>query len=152
MQVVDIENLSLSRWEQVEELESIARGERTRGREIVRVEDEDEGNEPRSQTQRPVVTEGVAGRNATHRLVVQDKLGKRMFAIEMERLEKIGVGKTLMGEKILLKKGLVVARGTLLLTGDKCVFLGGKVDAWQKSWTDGRLARLKEATGGDRPQ
>lgn len=152
VQVVDIENLSLSRWEQVEELESIERGERTRAREVVRVTDEDEGNEPRSQTQRPAEGNATAGRNATHRLVLQDKLGKRVFAIEMERLDRIGIGKTLMGEKILLKKGTVIARGSLLLTADKCMFLGGKVEAWQKAWTEGRLKRLKEAIGGDGQQ
>ena len=36
-QVLGVENLSKSRWEQVEELEAIERGEQTRGREIIRL-------------------------------------------------------------------------------------------------------------------
>lgn len=66
-------------------------------------------------------------------------------------MERMGVGRTAMGEKILLKAGTVVARGTVLLTPDTCVLLGGRVEAWQKVWMDGRLSRLKEAVGGDRP-
>src|SRR6478735_3323042 len=41
VQVLDIENLTLSRWEQVEEMEAVARGETTRGREVIRVTAED---------------------------------------------------------------------------------------------------------------
>ncbi|EQB43851.1 RecQ mediated genome instability protein Rmi1 [Colletotrichum gloeosporioides Cg-14] len=36
-QVLDVENLALSRWEQVEELEAVARGEMTTGRRVVRL-------------------------------------------------------------------------------------------------------------------
>lgn len=152
VQVVDVENLCLSRWEQIDELESIERGERTRGREVIRVDDEDEGNEPRTQTQRPQGEGGTAGKNGTHRLVLQDRTGRQVFAVELERLHRVGIGKTLMGEKLLIKKGLVVARGSLLLTGDKVVFLGGKVEAWHKAWTEGRLTRLKESVANGEQQ
>lgn len=89
-------------------------------------------------------------RNATHRLVLQDFKGTKIYALELRRVDKIGIGSTTIGEKIVLKKGTVVARGTVLLEPDKCVMLGGKVDAWQKAWIEGRMARLKEAVEAER--
>jgi RecQ-mediated genome instability protein 1 len=76
--------------------------------------------------------------------VLQDCKGTKVFALELRRHDGIGVGKTQIGEKILLKAGTVVARGMILLEPDKCLLLGGKIEAWQKTWVDGRLARLKE--------
>lgn len=150
VQVLDIENLASSRWEQVEEMEAVARGETTRGREVVRVtaEDDDEDGID-GPTQRPPASRNTAGpkpagKNATHRLVLQDCKGTKLFALELRRFDSIGVGKTQVGEKILLRAGTVIARGMILLEPDKCVMLGGKIEAWQKTWVDGRLARLKE--------
>ncbi len=161
LQVVDIENLSLSRWEQSEELEVIERGERRRGREVIRVTAE-EGNgdftAPSQQGGRngssgaAATTTPAAGRNATHRLVLQDCKGRRVYAVELKRIDQIGVGKTSMGEKLLLKAGTAIARGTVLLTPDRCVMLGGRVDSWHDAWAKGRLERLKQSVGADRPQ
>jgi RecQ-mediated genome instability protein 1 len=154
VQVLDIENLALSRWEQVEEMEAVARGETTRGREVVRVTAEDDDDnvvegQTQTQTQRTVGARNTAGpkpagKNATHRLVLQDCKGTKLYALELRRFDGIGVGKTQIGEKMLLKAGTVIARGMVLLEPDKCVMLGGKIEAWQKTWLDGRLARLKE--------
>lgn len=152
VQVLDIENLALSRWEQVEEMEAVARGETTRGREVVRVTAEDDDDnvvEGQTQTQRTAGARNTAGpkpagKNATHRLVLQDCKGTKLYALELRRFDRIGVGKTQIGEKMLLKAGTVIARGMVLLEPDKCVVLGGKIEAWQKTWLDGRLARLKE--------
>ncbi|KAM0245465.1 hypothetical protein ACHAP5_005421 [Fusarium lateritium] len=154
VQVLDIENLALSRWEQVEEMEAVARGETTRGREVVRVmaEDDDDNvveGQTQTQTQRTAGARNTAGpkpagKNATHRLVLQDCKGTKLYALELRRFDGIGVGKTQMGEKMLLKAGTVIARGMILLEPDKCIMLGGKIEAWQKTWLDGRLARLKE--------
>ncbi|KAK7431521.1 hypothetical protein QQZ08_002012 [Neonectria magnoliae] len=152
VQVLDVENLALSRWEQVEELEAVERGETTRGREVVRVTAEDDENNEGENIQRTTTTTATtsagvrpAGKNATHRLVLQDAKGAKLYGLELRRIDGIGVGKTQVGEKMLLKAGTVIARGTLLLEPDKCVLLGGKVEAWQKVWLDGRLARLREA-------
>ncbi|KAF4977362.1 hypothetical protein FZEAL_6101 [Fusarium zealandicum] len=150
VQVLDVENLSLSRWEQVEEMEAVARGETTRGREVVRVSAEDDDNrETQSATQTQTQRQGgpgtrSAGKNATHRLVLQDCRGTKVYALELRRMDAIGVGKTQIGEKILLKSGTVIARGMVLLEPDKCELLGGKIETWQKTWVDGRLTRLKE--------
>ncbi|KAJ0322235.1 hypothetical protein COL5a_008844 [Colletotrichum fioriniae] len=162
-QVLDVENLSLSRWEQVEELEAVARGEQTTGRRVVRLAaaaDEPEydnidegsggGGGVGSRVTQPQQQQQQQRRNATHRLVLQDFKGTKIYALELRRVDKIGIGSTTIGEKIVLKKGTVVARGTVLLEPDKCVMLGGKVDAWQKAWIEGRMARLKEAVEAER--
>ncbi|KAL7951278.1 hypothetical protein V8C42DRAFT_303609 [Trichoderma barbatum] len=163
VQVLDIENLSSSRWEQVEELEAIERGERTRGRQVIRVTDEENNEADTSSSSAGQIQASRAGTaatttpsswgaNAVHRLVLQDGRGKRVFAVELRRISGIGIGKTHIGEKILLKAGAVVARGTVLLTPETCTLLGGKIDAWHEAWIEGRLARLKESVGADRPQ
>ncbi|GKT55800.1 recQ mediated genome instability protein Rmi1 [Colletotrichum tofieldiae] len=162
-QVLDVENLSLSRWEQVEELEAVARGEQTTGRRVVRLVS---AEEPEYDNLDEGSGAGAAGgggratqqmqqqqqqrRNATHRLVLQDFKGQKVYAMELRRIERIGIGSTNVGEKIMLKKGTVIARGTVLLEPDKCVLLGGKIDTWQRAWLEGRMARLKEAVEGDR--
>lgn len=177
VQVLDIENLSRSRWDQVEELEAIDRGEETRGREVVRIRDvEDEAAEEQdgeaaagagaTQAQGDTPGDGDAGarstrqrqrererelasKKATHKLVLQDVKGQKVSAIELRRVERIGVGQTNIGEKLLLKSASVFARGILLLDPDRIAVLGGRVESWHKAWTEGRLARLRAATGVD---
>ncbi|KAK3942003.1 putative mediated genome instability protein rmi1 protein [Diplogelasinospora grovesii] len=161
VQVLDIENLSRSRWEQVEELEAIERGEQTRGREVIRLPTSSTSDEtglptpPNSTaaTQAPNTTTNTTqpsdpavatGRNATHKLILQDSKGTKLYAIELKRVERIAIGKVHIGEKILLKSGTTVARGVVLLEPEKTVVLGGKVDVWHRTWVEGRLARLKE--------
>ena len=164
VQVLDVENLSRSRWEQVEDLEAVERGEQRAGRRIVRLptaaeEDEDEGGGS-SVSSAPAAQQGSAAGaqakpagNATHRLVLQDCKGTRLYALELKRVARIGVGTTMIGEKILLSAGAVVARGTLLLEPTNCAVLGGKVEAWHAAWVTGRLKRLREAVGAeDRPK
>lgn len=170
LQVLDIESLSTSRWSQVEELEALARGEGTKGREIVRlpVGGEDEEGErgvtqaTQGQTQTQTQTQGrPAGRGAgaaatpavstgTHKLVLQDCKGLKVSGLELRKVEKIAIGKLNIGEKILIKKGASVYRGVIMLEPATCIVLGGKVDAWHKAWVDGRLARLKEAANASR--
>lgn len=158
VQVVDVENLSKSRWEQVEELEAVERGELTRGREVVRLpvastNSNDDGDEQQQQQSTAIQGVGAAGssssssnaKNATHRLVVQDCKGQKVYALELTRIPKIGIGTLNIGEKILLKKGTIIARGMILLEPATCQILGGKVEAWHKAWVEGRLARLKES-------
>lgn len=154
VQVVDVENLSLSRWEQAEELEAVERGERTQGRQVIRIDDSagaDEGSETQTQQgggARPSAAQAAGsapGKNTTHRLTLQDRSGTRIFALELRRMPNVGVNTTSIGEKILLKAGTVVARGTVMLTPETCLFLGGKIDAWNRSWAAGRLARLKDS-------
>ncbi|KAK4463270.1 hypothetical protein QBC42DRAFT_223056 [Cladorrhinum samala] len=191
IQVLDVENLSKSRWEQVEELESMARGETKRGREIIRIQDQDaegedggvdqvdrgqatqssaqftsqasssgaaatqqrqvQGRQQHQQQQQQQAHE--SNKNATHKLLMQDCKGQKVYGIELKRVERIGVGpsSTLIGQKILLKRGAEVSRGVVMLEPSKTVVLGGKVEVWNKAWNEGRLERLKGAAerGGE---
>ncbi|KAI1385554.1 uncharacterized protein F4822DRAFT_413424 [Hypoxylon trugodes] len=165
VQILDIENLSKSKWEQVEEIEAIARGEQTRGREVIRLpttnEDDENANGVASEGAPPPATArtaainanianaAAAARNATHRLVLQDCRGQKVHGLELRRVDRLGVGIACIGEKIVLKRGATVARGVVLLEPTMCAVLGGKVDAWHRAWVDGRLERLKEAVGAD---
>lgn len=150
VQVVDIEDLSKSRWEQVEELEAVERGEQTRGREFIRlpVTDGFPGGDAEEPAATATVSDVVAGlnavRNGTHRVVLQDCKGQKVYGLELVRMPEISIGTLNIGGKILLKKGAVVARGMVLLEPTSCQFLGGRVEVWQKEWLDGRLARLRE--------
>ena len=174
VQVLDIEDISRSRWEQVEELEAIERGEQTRGREIVRLptggEDEERGDEAATQALGPTQTQALGGgaagsaaaptgqrdardsgrKNAMHKLVLQDCKGQKIYAIELRRVDGIAIGKTNIGEKLLLRTWSNISRGILLLEPAACVVLGGKVDAWHKAWIEGRLGALRAAVGADR--
>lgn len=173
VQILDIENLNRSRWDQVEELEAIERGEQTRGRQVIRIptsndesQQEDLGDASDTQqinTQRTTAqTAGDAAaqaaarekekqaKNATHKLVVQDAKGQKMFALELKRIDRIAVGTTYIGEKMLLRSGMVVARGVLLIEPSNCQILGGKVEAWHRAWSEGRLTTLRAAVGADR--
>lgn len=149
-QVLDVEDLARSRWDQVEALEAVARGEFTRGREVIRLggggeNGAEEQQTQQQQTQQQGLNSVNSGKNATHRLILQDCRGNKVYALELVRVPKIGIGSTQIGEKILLKKGAVVARGAVMLEPATCEILGGKVEAWQKAWSEGRLARLKGA-------
>ncbi|KAI0506356.1 RecQ mediated genome instability protein Rmi1 [Xylaria bambusicola] len=168
VQVLDIENLSKSKWEQVEELEAIARGEQTRGREIIRLptgNEEDEFSLDGQATQTTnngversglrgasaasVNTANAATKSSTHRLILQDCKGQKLYGLELKRIDKIGIGSLNIGEKIMLRRGAILARGTVLFDTTTCTILGGKVEAWQKDWIEGRLTRLREAVGAD---
>jgi RecQ-mediated genome instability protein 1 len=47
-----------------------------------------------------------------------------------------------IGCKLLLRPGTVIRRGMVMLTPDKCVVMGGKVEAWDRKWKEGRKGRL----------
>lgn len=146
-QVLDVEDLSRSRWDQAEALEAVERGEFTRGREIIRLtsaEDGDEAEQTQQTTTAPQQQQN-SNKNITHRLTLQDCKGTRIYALELARILKIGTGSTNIGEKIWLKQGTVIARGVVMLDPNMCEMLGGKVEAWHKAWTEGRLVRLREA-------
>ena len=148
VQVADIEDLSKSRWEQVEELEAIERGEQTRGREVIRLPtngaDAEEAQDGIADGPGPRATgpggglggpaqpgsAQAASNKATHRLVLQDCKVQTVYGLELTRMPRIAIGTLNIGEKILLRKGTLVARGVVLLEPATCHILGGKVDAW----------------------
>lgn len=151
-------------------MERVERGEEVRGREIIRTVDVDEAagqgaGGPGGATQPPAGrgagrggrgggTAGSGGGNAArdattdptagtlHRLILQDAAGTKAVAIELIKVDGIGVEKMSIGAKMVLKKGATVARGMVLMEPETTTILGGKIEAMHREWKEGRKARL----------
>ncbi len=132
MQVLSVEDMSKSRWEQIEAIEALERGEGTKGREIIRVAATEEGED-----------ENVARDGGPHKLALQDAKGTRIYGIELKGVEGVGLGMS-MGCKMVLRN-VVVARGVVLLEPGTTTVLGGKIEGLHKAWKEGRKAELKAA-------
>lgn len=112
----------------------------TKGREIIRVIPELDADPSSAATQ--VLGAGVGGKRGPFKVWVQDCMGTVVEAFEWKAVEKIaGVS---IGAKMVLKKGCRVAHGIVLLEPERCVVLGGKVEAWDKVWREGREERLRK--------
>ncbi|RFU27911.1 hypothetical protein B7463_g8456, partial [Scytalidium lignicola] len=152
VQVLDIEDLSQSKWSQIEAIESERNGETTRGREIIRIAPlgtENEGvgtqNAPGTNSQ---TTASATRSGGTFKLLLQDRLGQKVFGFELFQVEKIGYPPMMsIGCKLMLKKGCRVSRGMVLLEPSTTIVLGGKIEALDKSWKEGREGRLRAALG-----
>jgi RecQ-mediated genome instability protein 1 len=139
VQVLDIEDLSKSRWEQIEAIEALERGEGTKGREIIRVnaaEVEEQESARRTKSEGP------------HKLLLQDAAGMKVYGLEVKDVDGLGV-KMPMGSKLVLKNA-EVARGMILLEGETCKFLGGQIQAVDRAWKEGRKKALKGAIERER--
>ncbi|MCJ1270084.1 hypothetical protein MMC22_009978 [Lobaria immixta] len=134
-QVLAVEDMSKSRWEQIEAIEALERGEGTRGREIVRVTAAEENEDDNSR----VVNKG----GGPHKLLLQDVRGVRVYGIELKGIEGVGVGMNI-GSKMILRN-VTVARGVVLLEPGTTTMLGGKIEVLHKSWRENRKAALKAA-------
>ena len=135
VQVLAVEDLGKSRWEQVEAIEALERGEGTKGREIIRVAAPEENNDSGG----GVVQPG----SGPHKLLLQDAKGTRIYGIELKLLDGIGLGMGI-GCKLILKQ-ITVARGVVLLEPATTTVLGGKIDVLHKAWKEGRKAELRRA-------
>lgn len=132
VQVMGVEDISKSRWEQIEALEAIERGEGTRGREIIRVAATDDNNES---TAAPVLKGGA------HKLLLQDVAGNRAYGLELKPVEGVGLGMSI-GCKLILSEA-VVARGVVMLAPMTVIVVGGKVEGLHKAWKQSRKADLR---------
>ena len=134
LQLLSIEDMSKSRWEQVEAIEALERGEGTKGREIIRVtntqEDDDSGA-------------NVSKSGGPHKLSLQDARGTKVYGIEMKEIRGVGLGMSI--GCMLVLRNAVVARGVILMEPADTTILGGKVEAWHKSWKENRKQELKDA-------
>ncbi|KAH6677183.1 hypothetical protein B0J14DRAFT_506542 [Halenospora varia] len=154
VQVLEVEDMGRSKWEQIEALESERKGETTRGRQVIRVEPTpSDGADPSSaQTQ---IQQSTAARNqgrsqtpgkfpGPFKLLLQDFKGQKVYAFELKKLEKIGYPPYMhIGCKMMLKKGAKVARGIVMLEPSCVVILGGKIESFDKAWKEGREAKLR---------
>lgn len=138
VQVLDVEDVSRSRWSAVEALEAAERGETTKGREVIRVVPGEEGTNDGDGDASGAVR-GMC------KMLLQDARGTRVYGFELSPVEGVSVGMGI-GAKVMLR-GVVVARGVLLLEGGSATVLGGKIDGLHAQWKQQRKDRLKEALG-----
>lgn len=134
-------------------MEALERGEGTKGREIIRVTTATAtaggggGDElMEEETVAAVgggtgVQRGVGGAGGPHKLLLQDASGRKVWAMELRRVDGVGVGMCI-GCKILLK-GTRIARGWILLEPETASVVGGKIEDLQRKWREGRKAELK---------
>ncbi|KAH7369704.1 hypothetical protein BKA65DRAFT_486831 [Rhexocercosporidium sp. MPI-PUGE-AT-0058] len=152
VQVVDIEDLGRSKWEQIEGLEAERKGETTKGREVIRVvpveeEPSSAGTQFPTQGQANNQSQGQTGDKASKgpfKLLMQDWKGVMVWGFEVRKVEKVGLPPVMgIGCKMLLRRGTKVARGMVLLEPGGVVVFGGKIDSEDKAWRAGREERLR---------
>ncbi|OJD35994.1 rmi1 protein [Diplodia corticola] len=141
LQVLDVEDVGRSRWGQAEALEARARGEGMKGRQVVRLAD---GEGDGDGEERNGGGAGGGARTGPHKLLLVDAAGTRVYGFELVPVPGVDVERMGIGAKLVLRNA-VVARGVVLLEPRTTTCLGGKVEALDKPWREGRLARLKEA-------
>ncbi|KAF2025551.1 hypothetical protein EK21DRAFT_76121 [Setomelanomma holmii] len=134
-QVLDIEDIGNSRWSQVEAIEARERGEMTKGREVVRVIEQE--NDDPSAAVAPTHSSGP------FKLLLQDAKGSKVYAIDLRGIDGLNTSMA-MGTKLLLKN-VDVQRGAIMLEPSNIQVLGGKLEALDKAWKDGRKERLMSA-------
>lgn len=131
-QVLDIEDIGHSRWSQVESIEAKERGELTKGREIVRVVEQE--NEGTADATTPIQSKGP------FKLLLQDAKGLKIYAVDLRGTEGINTNMTL-GVKLILRN-VDVRRAVVMLEPSNVQVVGGKLEALNKAWKDGRKSRL----------
>ena len=132
VQVLGVEDISKSRWEQIEAIEAIERGEGTKGREIIRVTATDDGDG----------SEGSPGqKGGVHKLHLQDATGNQVYGLELNSIKGVNLGMSI-GCKIMLKDA-TVARGIVMMEPRNTTIMGGKIEQMHKAWKESRKAELR---------
>ncbi|KAJ4363761.1 hypothetical protein N0V95_000955 [Ascochyta clinopodiicola] len=140
-QVLDIEDIGQSRWSQVEAIEARERGETTKGREIIRVIEPE--NDDSGQAAAPAQSKGP------FKLLLQDAKGTQIYALDLRGIDGLNTNMN-MGVKLVLRN-VDVRRAVVMLEPSNVQILGGKLEALDKAWKEGRKDRLIKAAnaGGD---
>ncbi|CAI6339056.1 unnamed protein product [Periconia digitata] len=133
-QVLHLEDIGLSRWAQVEAIEAQERGEATRGREVIRVIE----NETDGSTITPVLQS-----KGPFKLLLQDAKGAQVYALELNGIHGISSNMS-MGAKLLLRN-VQVRRAVVMLEAPHVQSLGGKLDSLDNAWKQARKNRLTNA-------
>ena len=155
VQVLDVIDVGVSKWNQFEAIERVERGEEVRGREVIRTvrgatdEDDDEagtGNATGNATVDGLGAASTKRSQGPHKLVLQDADKTVVTAFELGDIPKVFIGDDGMciGCKLILKAGTLVRRGMVMLTPETIIVLGGKIDSWDKKWREDRKKRLIE--------
>ena len=134
VQVLGVEDLSKSRWEQIEAIEALERGEGTKGREIIRVTETAEDDRTGETTSKS---------GGPHKILLQDVRGTKVYGMELRQVDGIGLDMAI-GSKISLEN-VTVARGMLLLDSKSTTHLGGRIGTLNEAWKKGRKEELKAA-------
>lgn len=134
-QLLDVEDIGNSRWSQVEAIESKERGETTKGREVVRVVEQE--NDDPSAAVAPIYSKGP------FKLLLQDPKGLKMYAYDIRGIDGLNTN-TAMGTKLVLRN-FDVRRGVVMLEPGNVQILGGKLEALDKAWKEGRKERLMKS-------
>lgn len=134
-QVLDVEDIGHSRWSQVESIEAQERGEMTKGREIVRVVEQE--NEGTAEAAAPVQSKGP------FKLLLQDAKGLKIYAMDLRGIDGLNTNMA-MGIKLILRN-VDVRRGVVMLEPGNVQVVGGKLEALDKAWKEGRKERLMAA-------
>jgi RecQ-mediated genome instability protein 1 len=138
---MDIEDIGHSRWSQVEAIEAKERGETTKGREVVRIVPDGDGQEG---VQADVDSKGP------FKLLLLDAKGVKIYGLDLRGIQGVNMGMA-MGVKVLLRN-VEVRRGVVMLEPGGMQILGGKIEGLDKSWKEGRKERLiAAANGGSQP-
>lgn len=132
VQILGVEDLTKSRWEQIEAIEAIERGEGTKGREIIRVTATEEGDDAEAR----VPTGG------THKLLLQDSAGNKVYGLELKPVDGVNLSMSI-GSKLMLRNPLV-ARGVVMMEPGNTTMLGGKIEGLHKAWKESRKAELRK--------
>ncbi|KAH7394054.1 hypothetical protein DE146DRAFT_660609 [Phaeosphaeria sp. MPI-PUGE-AT-0046c] len=134
-QVLDIEDIGNSRWSQVEAIEAKERGETTKGREVVRVIEQE--NDDPSAAAAPTHSRGP------FKLLLQDAKGLKIYAFDITGIDGLNTSMSI-GAKLLLRN-VDVRRAVVMLEPSNVQILGGKLEALDKAWKAGRKERLINA-------
>jgi len=141
VQVLDIEDIGKSRWSQVEAIEAEERGETTRGREIIRVVPNENGEGDQTRTQPQTISQSQS--SGPHKLLLQDISGQRVYGFEVSPVPNVNLNISI-GCKLVLRD-VIVTRGVLLLDPKLTTFVGGKIEELHNTWKAGRKDALKAA-------
>ncbi|EDN97340.1 predicted protein [Sclerotinia sclerotiorum 1980 UF-70] len=139
-------------------------GERRRGREVIRVVDEDDsevGLDARdvgslSSTaqvrNRPVTATAETETKGPFKLLLQDHKGVHVYAFTTSEtcnahpgsVQKIALPPCMqMGCKMMLLPGTRVCRGMVCIEGETCVVLGGRIEGLDREWREGWEERVR---------
>jgi RecQ-mediated genome instability protein 1 len=149
VQVLDVEDVGKSKWEQIELLESERKGETIKGREVIRVVPADDAQPSSASTQaggsQAAIRQGYGGKEGPFKLLMQDCNGQRIYGLELHKVQKVAYPPVMgIGCKILLKRGSQIARGMVLLEPDRTLVLGGQIKELDKAWREGWEQRLRD--------
>lgn len=139
LQVLEVYDIGRSKWEQIEAIEAIERGEKTKGREIIRDipnPDNDEGGDA-------AFGEAMRGKSSgPHKLLLQDWKGQHIYGMEVSPVPKVGITMSI-GTKVVVRD-LVLARGVAMLDAKNTTVIGGEMKELNEKWIKERKQKLRD--------